>query len=67
MSYIRRMAAVLESFMKAQNLRPKKILESNRDSSILSFCERSGGEDAMQDIGPMVAETAVIIWREHIT
>ena len=67
MSYIRRMVAVIESFMKAQNLRPKKILESKRESSILTFCERSGGEDAMQDIGPMVTETAVIIWWEHIT
>lgn len=67
MSYIRRMVAALESFMKAQNLRPKKILESKRASSILSFCERSGGEDAMQDIGPMVTETAVIIGWEHTT
>lgn len=67
MSHIQRIVSVLGSFMKAQNLRPKKILESEGESSILSFYGRSGGEDAMQDIGPMVREISVIIWWEHMT
>lgn len=67
MSYTRRMVAVLESFIKAQNLRPKKVLESEGESSILSFYGRPGGEDAMQVTGPVVYETAVIIWWGPVT
>lgn len=48
-SYIHRMVPVLESFMKAQTLRPKEVLAGKGVGSILSFYEKIGGEDAMQD------------------